>query len=378
MASPLRTEAFHRDPFPTYRWLRDQHPVFHDTERATYVLTRFADVAEAARDHATFSSDDPASRVLDRMTRMDPPRHDAWRDLTSASFRPRAVLRHEDLVRGIARDLLARARARGAGDLDVVRELAAPIPSTTIGDLIGVPREHNERFQALSEISIAGSPEDADAANREIWSVFDDLIDQRRRAPADDLLSRLLAATFEGGPLTRDQLLGYCLHLVVAGNDTTANLIGTGALLLAEHPRIRAELCERPELIPQAVEEMIRFDGPVQMLPRRCARDVELHGVAIPAGAPVELYWGAANRDERQFDDPDRFDIHRGEARHLGFGHGVHFCLGAHLARLEARVAFEELLAVAPRYRVVPGQALAIKPGWAIRGLTRLLVSLAG
>jgi cytochrome P450 len=225
-------------------------------------------------------------------------------------------------------------------------------------------------------VAIAGAPAEAAAANDEIYAMFEPLIDERRRAPRDDIISMLVEGLVDGRPLTRDELLGYCAHLVVAGNDTTTNLIGTGVKLLAEHPATRDALVRDPALIPPAIEEMLRFDGPVQMLLRRTARAVELHGVTIPPGALVELYWGAANRDERELADPDRFDVRRADPRHVAFGHGIHFCLGAHLARLEARVAFEELLARAPRYRLVEGQPFPLKPGWAVRGYEQVLIDL--
>jgi cytochrome P450 len=171
-------------------------------------------------------------------------------------------------------------------------------------------------------------------------------------------------------------LLGYCLHLVVAANDTTANLIGTGTVYLARRPELRARLTAAPVLVADFVEEMLRYDGPVQMLFRTTVEPVVLHDVVIPAGAPVELYWGAANRDERQFRDPDEFVLGRAELQHLGFGHGVHFCLGAHLARLEARVAFEELLSASPSFRLDDEQTLTIKPGWSIRGYKSVFVEL--
>ncbi|MCB0994553.1 MAG: cytochrome P450 [Acidimicrobiales bacterium] len=379
---PLHTPEFHHDPFPTYRLLRDDHPTFHDAERDTYVLTRFADVIEAARDHGVFSSHDPHPDVHDRMTRMDPPRHDVWRRFTSDRFRPRAIGRLESQIRDIARLLVTGLIEPDGAPVDAVSGFAAPIPSNVIGDLIGVPREHNARLHTLSETSIAGgSPAASEelrraaaVANQEVYDLFDPLIRQRRHEPGDDLISVLVAVEVEGAPLTREQLLGYCLHLVVAGNDTTANLISNGILQLARHPDVRRRLVENPSLIPRAVEELLRYEGPVQMLPRTATSDVHLHGVTIPAGAPVELYWGAANRDDRQFDRPDDFDIDRPDERHLGFGHGAHFCLGAHLARLEARVAIEELLRRVPEYEIAAEDDLAYKPGWAIRGLDRLLV----
>jgi cytochrome P450 len=370
----LRTAALHADPYPVYRLLRDEHPVFCDTERGAYVLTRFADVAEAARDHATFSSAATRSLVFDRITRMDPPEHDVWRALLSARFRPRRIATLEPELRRVTRALLQAARARG--QFDVVHDYAAPIPSTMIGDLIGLGREHHLRCHVLSEISIAGEPAAADAANEEIYAMFEPLLAARRREPADDLVTALLSAEVDGRPLSREQLLGYCLHLVVAGNDTTANLIGTGAVYLAQNPDLRKQLVADPARMPAFVEEMLRYDGPVQMHFRTTVQPVELHGVPIPTGATVELYWGAANRDERQFPDPDAFVLGRPQLNHLGFGQGVHFCLGAHLARLEARIAFEELLAAAPEYRLVDGEELVIKPGWSIRGYQSAMVAL--
>jgi cytochrome P450 len=371
---PLRSETFHRDPFPVYATLRDRHPVFFDADRGVYVLTRFADVREAARDHVRFSSAANRLEVFDRITRMDPPEHDVWRALLSAKFRPRRIATLEPDVRDLAGSLLDAAEARGRS-MDAVHDYAAPIPSTMIGDLIGLPRECHARCHVLSEISIAGAPAEAAAANEEIYAMFEPLLAARRAEPADDLVSALLTAEVDGVPLTHEQLLGYLLHLVVAGNDTTANLIGTGIAHLAAHPALRAELVADPSRTAAFVEEMLRLDGPVQMLFRTTTEPVTLHGVEIPAGSVVELYWGAANRDERQFADPDAFVLGRPELQHLGFGHGAHFCMGAHLARLEARVAFEELLRRAPAYRLAVAGPLAVKPGWSIRGYREVPVA---
>lgn len=371
---PLRSEAFHRDPYPVYKVLRDEHPVFLDEDRGAYVLTRFGDVRDAARDHERFSSAANRSEVFDRITRMDPPEHDAWRALLSARFRPRRVATIEADVRALARSLL-RDAVGGGRRLDVVRDYAAPIPSTIIGDLIGLPRECHARCHVLSEISIAGAPADAAAANEEIAAMFEPVLAARRLTPADDLVSALLTASVDGRPLVHEQLLGYLLHLVVAGNDTTANLIGTGVAFLARHPELRRQLAAHPERSGAFVEELLRLDGPVQMLFRTTTQPVTLHGVRIPAGAVVELTWGAGNRDERQFAEPDSFVFDRPELQHLGFGHGVHFCMGAHLARLEARVAFEELLAAAPEYVLADAAALEVKPGWSIRGYREVPIS---
>jgi cytochrome P450 len=371
---PLRSEEFHRDPFPVYRILRDEHPVYFDADRGVHVLTRFADVREAARDHVRFSSAANRLEVFDRITRMDPPEHDVWRALLSAKFRPRRIATFERDVRDLARLLLDAAESRGRA-MDAVHDYAAPIPSTMIGDLIGLPRSCHARCHVLSEISIAGSPAEAAAANDEIYAMFEPLLAARRAEPGDDLVSALLTADVDGVPLTHEQLLGYLLHLVVAGNDTTANLIGTGIAHLAAHPALRAGLVAEPSRTAAFVEELLRLDGPVQMLFRTTTVSVTLHGVDIPAGSVVELYWGAANRDERQFADPDTFVLDRPELQHLGFGHGVHFCMGAHLARLEARIAFEELLGRAPGYRLTATDPLAVKPGWSIRGYREVPVA---
>jgi cytochrome P450 len=370
LEGPLRTDAFHADPYPTYKLLRDESPAFHDTSRDAYVLTRYADVVDAARDPVRFSSAATRLEVFDRITRMDPPEHDVWRALLSARFRPKQIQTLEHDIRTLARQLLAAGAA--AGGMDLVSRYGAPIPSTIIGDLIGIGREHHARCHVLSEISIAGSPEESAAANEEIYTMFEPLIAARRIEPADDLVSVLLAARVDGQPLTREQLLGYCLHLVVAGNDTTANLISTGAVYLARHPELRAQLAADPSLVPAFVEEMLRYDGPVQMLQRTTTVDVPVHDTVIPAGAGVELYWGAANRDERAFERPDEFLLGRQGPPHLAFGSGVHFCLGAHLARLEARVAFDELVRAWPAYRLDETEPLTIKPGWSIRGYRRV------
>jgi cytochrome P450 len=191
-----------------------------------------------------------------------------------------------------------------------------------------------------------------------IYEEFALLLDERARRRAGDLMSALLDAELDGERLGRDEILGFCYQLIVAGNDTTTSLIGNGAVLLAEHPDQLRLLAREPGRIPAAVEEMLRYESPAQALPRRARRDLELHGVRIPADVRVLLVWAAANLDPREFAEPERFDVRRTIRRHLALGHGIHSCLGASLARLEARVAFEELLAAVPEF------ALEARPGW--------------
>ncbi len=197
-----------------------------------------------------------------------------------------------------------------------------------------------------------------------IYREFGVLLDERRRQRRDDLISALIDAELEGRKLTQEELLGFCFVLVVAGNDTTTNLIANGAVLLAEHPDQRRLLAHDPSLVPDAIEEMLRYEAPAQALPRRLTREVVLHGQSLPEGAQLFLLWGSANRDEREFEDADRFDVRRRIKRQLGFGQGIHFCLGKSLARLEARVAFEELLARAPEYELA-GLAPWLPSMWA-------------
>jgi hypothetical protein len=322
------------------------------TPEGTCVLSRFDDVWNAVHDTATFSSKcAEAEQLMPQMIYMDPPRHTALRALVSRAFTPRRVAELENRIREVATGLIDGFAGRG--DCELVHEFAAPLPSIVMADLIGVPEEHRESFRTWTEafLEVTG-PGDITERAGNIYKLFGELLAERRRAPTNDLMSALIEARVDGESLSEDDLLGFCFLLLIAGNDTTTSLIGNGAELLARHPDQGAQLAADPALIPGAVEEMIRIESPTQALPRTATREVELHGITIPQGARVMLLWGAANLDEREFPDAERFDIHRAAPRHLGFGHGIHFCLGAPLARLESRVAFEELLARLPEYRL--------------------------
>ena len=349
--------------YEIYRTLRDEHPVYHNPERGFWALSRFDDVRAAANDPRTFSSEGHSMSVglLPHIQMMDPPRHDRLRNLVTVAFTPRRVSAMEPRVREIARELIDGFAA--VGDCDLLREFARHLPSRVIGEMIGVPPERREAFLLWTESMVETPSGEEHAANvREpatrIYEEFAELADERRRERRGDLVSALLDAQIDGERLSQQELLGFCFVLIVAGNDTTTNLIANGAALLARHPEQRSMLVADPSRIPGAVEEMLRCESPAQALPRRATREVELHGVTIPEGGEVKLVWGAANRDEREFEDPERFDVTRDVKRHLAFGQGVHFCLGSNLARLEARVAFEELLARIPEYE------LAAEPRW--------------
>jgi cytochrome P450 len=382
LTSPAPREPFVYDPgrpdfqdraHAIYRELRDLHPVYSNARAAGapgppgvggfWALSRFEDVRAAASDPATFSSEgtDTAQGLLPMIQALDPPRHDGLRQLVSKAFTPRRMADMEPRIRAIARELIDGFA--GAGEADLLAQFARHLPSRVIGEMLGVPAERREQFLAWTESMVEARPATTPAErNRHpalrIYQEFARLLQERRSERRDDLMSALLDAELDGRRLDQDELLGFCFVLIVAGNDTTTNLIAPGAVLLAGHPDQRRLLVEDPGRIPGAVEEMLRFESPAQALPRVTRRPVTLHGREIPEGALVRLVWAAANHDEREFPDADRFDVTRSIPRHLAFGQGVHFCLGANLARLEARVAFEELLARLPDY------ALRERPRW--------------
>ena len=349
--------------YDVYRVLRDRHPVYWNEEQGFWALSRFADVRAAANDPQTFSSEGHSMAVglLPHIQMMDPPRHDRLRSLVSVAFTPRRVSEMEPRVREIARELIDGFAAQGRCDL--LLDFARHLPSRVIGELIGVPPERRETFLHWTEAMVeatsgASQAETIRAPAENIYAEFAKILEERRAERRDDLMSALLDAEIDGERLSQEELLGFCFVLIVAGNDTTTNLIANGAVLLAREPEQRRRLSADPSLIPGAVEEMLRCESPAQALPRRLTRDVELHGQTLPAGSEVKLVWGAANRDEREFENPERFDVSRDIKRQLAFGQGVHFCLGSNLARLEARVAFEELLGRIPAYE------LSSEPRW--------------
>ncbi|MGP0031739.1 MAG: cytochrome P450 [Acidimicrobiales bacterium] len=358
------TLEFQEAIWDVYRTMRDEHPVYRDPGGAFFALSRFEDVSEAARDWETFSSIVPeATSLLPQMIFMDPPRHTALRRLVSHAFTPRRLAQVEPFVRETSRDLIAHVAERGV--CDAQHEFAAVVPSLAIARLIGVPPEHIGDFRSWTRsfIEITGKDDYAEAAAN-IYGLFAELLTERRRAPAGDLMTALLDAEVDGQRLSDDELLGFCLLLILAGNDTTSSLIGSGIALLARDPVQRARLLADPSLWPNAVEELNRVESPTQALSRTLTREVALHGVTIPAGSRVMLLWGAANHDEREFPDPERFDVTRQFSRHLAFSHGVHFCLGANLARIEARAALEEWHARFPEYEL-DGEPVRARSMWA-------------
>ena len=368
------TAQFQDDLWDVYRTLRDQHPVYRHPLTGTYALSRFEDVWRAVHDHDSFSSVvEEAQNLLPQMIYFDPPRHTAMRALVSRAFTPKRVAAVEDLVRQTARELCAGVAERGECELQ--HEFAAILPSVVIARMIGVPDEHIPSFRNWTEsfLEIQGPQDFADAAGK-IYGLFAELLAERRARPRDDLMTALIDAEAEGNKLSDEELLGFCLLLILAGNDTTSSLIGSGIALLSQYSDQRARLVNDPSLWPNAIEELNRMESPAQVLPRTTTRDVEIHGTTIPADSRVMLIWGAANHDDREFTNPEMLDVTRKFSRHLAFGHGIHYCLGANLARLEARAAFEEWHRNFPDYHLT-GEPQRIVSIWA-RAFSRIPVSV--
>ena len=345
-----------RDPFPLYDRLRDDSPVLHDPRTDVWMLFDYESARRAMHDHDAFSSE-PLTVGRPRpewFVFFDPPHHTRMRALVSRAFTPRAVAALEPRIRWLSRALLDRSIERG--EMDLAADFSIPLPTLVIAEMLGVPVADRPRFKRWSDAmlrlghTLFANPE-AEQASREYRAISGEmqdyvsrLIGDRRAVPQDDLLTRLVRAEVEGERLTEREILGFVQLLLVTGQETTTNLVNNAVLCLAENPDQLARLRAEPALLPAAVEEVLRYRSPVQWMFRFARREVQLHGQAVPAGAMVLPMIGAANRDPRAFADPARFDVARDPNPHLAFGHGLHFCIGAPLARLEARIALAGLL----------------------------------
>ena len=342
-----------KNPYPAYEWLRREHPVYFNEALDFWVLSRYADIEWAARRPEIFSSAQgvgPDRQEGSSMITKDPPQHTRLRKLVSKAFTPRMVSQLEPHIRAITDELLDAVIEKGTFDL--VQDLAYPLPVIVVAEMLGVDPDRRDDFKRWSDdvihIVAAGQNEERMAQYMESWEAFKayfvEMIEARRRAPREDLVSALVQAQEERDALTLSELLNACLLLLVAGNETTTNLIGNGALALFTHAEEGQKVREQPQFIPGMIEEVLRYDSPIQGTFRTTTETVDVRGVTIPEDSKVLLLWGSANRDAEAFADPDRFDIERPIDRHLAFGIGIHFCLGAPLARLEARIVTETIL----------------------------------
>jgi len=390
-----RTRA---NPYPSYAALREQAPVYQLEGPGFYLVSRYEDVLYVVKHPGLFSSkamqqmmmsgmgagiqkmdlsqgvDPKAIEALSSLSEglgfnpvemmtapsviaSDPPNHERLRSIVNRGFTPRRISALEPRIRQIAGDALDRMLEKD--EFDLVSDFTIPLPVTVIAELLGVESDRFADFKRWSDTLISGSTGSASATSpallmdtfREFNAYFMEQIERRRRDPKDDLISTLVEAQDGETALTDYEVFMFIFLLLLAGNETTTNLLGNAVDALLAHPEELARVCEDPSLIPALIEETLRYDSPVQQLTRRIDRDVTIHGVDLPPNAEVQLLIGSANRDERQFPDGERFDIFRDTQGHMGFGFGVHFCLGASLARLEAQIALETLLARLPNLR---------------------------
>jgi hypothetical protein len=393
----LADAASQRDPYPLYAWLREHEPVHWSARLKMWVVTRYEDVHQILQDTVRYSADrfrripaalasrrpeiEDVARVLrDWAVFRDPPDHTRLRGLLNKAFTPRRIETMAPRIQRIVDELLDAAAARG--EMDVIADLAFPLPATVIAALLGVPGADLPRMKTWSDqiaayVGGAQSGATIDEAGRGLAGIvayFRDLI-ATRGPGGDDLISLMLAAEDRGDMFTREEVVSNCVLLLFAGHETTTNLIGNGLVHLLRHPAQVALLRAEPARMPAAVEELLRYDAPVAGKIKIAAEDVELHGCRLRSGDLVAIMLASANRDPRRFPDADVLDVARAGAPHLAFGYGIHFCLGAALARLEAAIALTTLLR---RHRELTllDETPRWKPQIFFRGLTALPVAL--
>jgi cytochrome P450 len=373
------TEEVRRNPYPFYAQLRSASPVFHDPGSGLWMVFDYEGVKRVLNDHDAFSS----RTGHDWLIFHDPPRHTKLRALISQAFTPRSVANLEPRIRELSRELLDQAAGRG--EIDLAADFSVPLPMRVIAEMIGLPAAGRAWYHRWSDAildmsyTIGERGEAARAAEEEFRVVTGEMnafltgaLAERRAAPKDDLLTRLLHAEVDGERLTQEEILGFFQLLIVGGQETTTNLINNAVLCFLESPDQLARLRAAPDLLPSAIEEVLRYRAPLQWMFRVTKRDVEVHGRAIPAGKVVLAVIGSANRDPRQFPDADRFDVTRAPNPHLAFGHGIHFCLGAPLARLEARVALADFLGRAKGFALAEDRPWEPRKALHVHGPARL------
>jgi cytochrome P450 len=374
------------DPYPTYKWMRDNDPAHYSDVAGIWVLTRFEDVANAFKDWKTWSSarrgnliNDPPERVGKTLGTTDPPRHAFARSIVNKAFTPRTVAQLKPKIHSLARELSRTAREKG--EFDFAADISAPFNATILGAMFGVPDDDFIRIRHwlddffLREKPAAGEEPKHKVAMRHLSAYVDQLAEARQREPQDDLMTAMLNAEEDGQRLDTRTVVVTTMTFLTAGFESTNNLFTNLAYALHLHPHIFAELKSEPGLIPAFVEEGMRWDAAAQGFVRTPTQDIDLHGKVMPENSQVLLHIGAANRDERQFANADLFDIHRERSRHLGMGQGIHFCVGAPLGRDMSYTLFTALLAASDTWQVdLPRSVRVTTPNF--RGFSRLPLSI--
>ena len=380
----LFSDDARRDPYPLYEQIRSTSPVLREPQSGLWMLFDYESVKRALTDHVTFSS---RHGPAEWMIFLDPPRHSKLRGLISQAFTPRSISNLEPRIGELSRRLLESVVEQG--EMDVAEDFAVPLPMAVIAEMLGVPVADRPRFikwnDAILKMSYtvgATGPVDAivqdfRAATAEMNDYLAELLPKRRRSPKDDLLTRLVQAELDGERLTQADILGFFQLLLLAGSETTTNLINNAILCLMENREQLARLSATPKLLPSAIEEVLRYRSPLQWMFRLTTREVQMNGQTIPAGRLVLAMIGSANRDPAQFPAANRFDISRDPNPHLAFGHGIHFCLGAALARLEARIALTEFFTRVKDFGPTDGEPWQPRQGLHVHGPSRLPIRFA-
>ncbi|WP_037464235.1 cytochrome P450 [Shimazuella kribbensis] len=347
------------NPFPWFKKMTAESPVVYDTDyehffgsKGTWHVFRYDDVQRVLGDYENFSAEylpkveeSPLTKAL---TTNDPPYHTKLRSLVSKAFTPKAIEDMKPWIEEITNELLDKVAEQG--EMDIVRDLATPVPIQVIAKMLGVPYEDREKFKYWSIIlikqpsEVEGGIEGYFLAQQEMGQYFTEMITKRQKNPTNDLISHLVQAEVDGEKLSIKELIAFCILLLVAGNETTTNLINNSLLTLTENPEVQEHLSQHPKDIGKAIEEALRFRSPVQYMTRIAAKDTQLGGQLIKKGDLLNAWIGSANRDESKFENADQFDLHRTNLRHTSFGHGIHYCLGSPLARLEANIVLRILL----------------------------------
>ena len=379
-------------PHPAWKRMRDEAPLYWNDRYGFFALSRFQDVLQASTDADTFSS--AHGTVLELMKEeeypypmmifRDPPEHTQLRKLVSNAFSPRRIAALEDGIRRIAASYLDQFV--GSGGFDYVADFGAKLPMMVIGAMLGVPEGDREQIRIWTDETMHRRPGETDNTERmadvhhRLWGYFGRYVVERRTVPRDDMMTDLIEAEIRGEDgssrrLNDAELLSFIGLLSGAGNETVARLLGWSGATLARYPAERAKLVSTPSLIPNGVEELLRFEAPSPVQGRWVTRDVELHGQCVPAGSKMLLITGSAGRDEREYAAPDRFDVERAIERHVTFGYGIHFCLGASLARMEGRIALEETFRRFPEWDVEWDRATMVHTS-TVRGWEKLPIRL--
>ncbi|BCL78641.1 putative cytochrome P450 YjiB [Ktedonobacteria bacterium brp13] len=359
----------------TFQWfskMRAEQPVYHDPASNLWHVFRYEDVNQVVTDYSHFSSESipgfsENSFLNGTVVAKDPPDHRKLRNLVNQAFTPRAVNHLSDSVTAIAQQFLDNVRS--AGKMDVVSDIAFPFPAKVIAALLGVPDEDWDIFRRWASGERAEEPRkpgevvQGRTMEEHMYTFFVHLLEERRKSPREDLISSLSVAEIDGERLSERELVSFCILLLAAGQETTKNLIANAVYLFTEYPDVAERLRLQPELMPKAIEEILRFLPPVWFTIRRTTSEVELGGQTLPANAIVMAWNSSANRDPEQFPNPDHFDIEREPNRHLTFGHGIHFCIGAPLARLEAKIVLPMLLDQLKDIKRVPDFPINVRAG---------------